>query len=147
MTLSDELHGRVVALAEKGDDLVGEGKCAQGIDKYSEAWQLLPEPKEDWEAATWLLSAIGDAYYSAREFQDSVSAFSGALLCPGGLGNAFIHLRLGQAYWELGDSRRAQDNLARAYMAGGRDVFQAEDPKYLTFLSTCLKPPIGQDAL
>jgi hypothetical protein len=26
-------------------------------------WDLLPEPKTSWEAATWLLGAIGDANF------------------------------------------------------------------------------------
>jgi hypothetical protein len=27
------------------------------------AWDLLPEPQADWEAATWILGAIGDVNF------------------------------------------------------------------------------------
>jgi hypothetical protein len=62
---------------------------------------------------------------------------------PDALGNPFLHLRLGQCRFELGDLDRAADELARAYMADGEDVFDGEDPKYLAFLKTRLQPPPG----
>jgi hypothetical protein len=34
----------------------------------------------------------------------------------------------------LGDEYRASNELARAYMGGGPEIFENEDPKYLTFL-------------
>jgi transposase len=33
---------------------------------YLQAWDLLPEPKTEWEAATWLLAAIGDANFQIQ---------------------------------------------------------------------------------
>jgi hypothetical protein len=58
-------------------------------------------------------------------------------------GNPFLHLRLGQCRFELGDLDRAADELARAYMGDGEDVFEDEAPKYLAFLKTRLQPPSG----
>lgn len=63
--------------------------------------------------------------------------------CPGAIGNPFLHLRLGQCQLELGNNDQAADELTRAYMAEGTTIFQDEDPKYLAFLKTQLKPPIG----
>jgi hypothetical protein len=37
---------------------------------------------------------------------------------------------------ELGDHDRAADELMRAYMGGGPDIFDEDDPKYLAFLRT-----------
>jgi hypothetical protein len=59
----------------------------------------------------------------------------------------FIHLRLGEIAFESGDRRRAADELARAYMGGGREAFATEDPKYLALVEEVLKPPKGQDRL
>ena len=36
---------------------------------------------------------------------------------------------------------RANDELARAYMAAGKAIFDDEDPKYFNHLKTVLKPP------
>ena len=46
------------------------------------------------------------------------------------------HLRLGQALLEQGEQDRAADELIRAYMGGGPELFERDDPKYLAFLST-----------
>jgi hypothetical protein len=56
--------------------------------------------------------------------------------CPGAIGNPFLHLRLGQVQFELGDLTRAADELTRAYMGAGEDIFQEQAPKYFEFLKT-----------
>lgn len=56
--------------------------------------------------------------------------------CPGAIGNPFIHLRLGQAQLELGNTDRAADELMRAYMGGGLEIFAMEDERYLDFLAS-----------
>jgi tetratricopeptide (TPR) repeat protein len=105
--------------------------------------ELLPEPKFDWEASTWLLAAIGDANFLGGHYEQAREALSDAMHCPDAIGNPFIHLRLGQAQFELGNLERAADELARAYMAAGKDIFSEDDPKYFAFLKTVLKPPVG----
>lgn len=59
-----------------------------------------------------------------------------AMRCPDAMGNPFLHLRLGQCQFELAALDRAADELARAYMGGGPELFSQEDPKYLAFLKT-----------
>jgi hypothetical protein len=101
--------------------------------------RLGPEPQTDWAAAKWVLAAIGDANFLCGDFvagRDNLS-----IKCPNGMGNPFLHLRLGQCQLELGDIERAADELARAYMGADMDIFEDEDPKYFAFLKTRLKPP------
>lgn len=97
----------------------------------------MPPPAHDWDAATWILGAIGDAeflrgnYAAARDdLQDAV------VYCPDGLGNPFLHMRLGEAQYELGNRERAADELIRAYAMGDPDLWADEDPKYLDYLAT-----------
>src|SRR5262245_10854513 len=59
--LSDEVHARVQALCEEGDAQAGAQRYAEALQRYWAAWDLLPDPKTEWDAATWLLGAIGDA--------------------------------------------------------------------------------------
>jgi tetratricopeptide (TPR) repeat protein len=141
--LSDEVYERVQALCEAGDDLADDDQFAAALAKYWAAWDLLPEPQTDWPAATEVLAAVGDANYLAGDYAAGRDNLSLAMHCPGGLGNPFLHLRLGQCQFELGDLDRAADELARAYMGDGEDVFEDEDPKYLAFLKTRLQPPPG----
>lgn len=145
--LSDEVHAHVTRLSAIADELVASGDLEKARQKYRAAFELLPEPREDWEAATWTIAAIGDTYFLEGKYDLSRDAFADAVRCAGGLGNAFIHLRLGQCCLELGDRERAADELARAYMAAGREVFENEDPKYFALVESVLKPPPGQDRL
>lgn len=133
----DRTTGRALDHAcERGDALADRGDFDGAIAAFEEAWALLPPPALRWEAATWILTAIGDAQFSAGRFDLAGRALAGAVRAPGGLGNPFIHLRLGQCAFERGELDRAADELMRAYMGDGPRVFEDEDPKYLRFLAT-----------
>lgn len=109
--------------------------------KYWSAWDLLPAPQTKWDAVTWLLAAIGDANFLQGNFEAGRDNLSNAMHCPDAIGNPFLHLRFGQCQYEIGNEKRAADELARAYMAAEEKIFANEDPKYLTFLKTVLTPP------
>lgn len=126
---------------QEGDDLADNGRYREAVEKYLQAFELLPEPKTDWEACTWLLAAIGDANFNSKNYEQASAALNDAMHCPGAIGNPFIHLRLGQSQFELGNLDRANDELARAYMGAGKEIFANEDPKYFAHLKTVLRPP------
>ena len=90
----------------------------------------------EWEAATWILAAIGDANFLSGDYVAGRDNLLTAMRCPGAIGNPFLHMRLGQCQFELDAHDRAADELIRAYMGAGADIFKAEHPKYLTFLAT-----------
>ena len=141
--LPDETHQQIQRLSADGDSLAEAARYPDALAKYWAAWELLPEPKTDWEAATWLLGTIGNANFLAGDFEAGRDNLSTAMHCPGAIGNPFLHLRLGQCQLELGNHDRAADELARAYMAEGHRIFIGQDAKYLTFLKTRLDPPPG----
>ena len=147
MELDNIVHDKIVALCEQADEHVNRGNYSDALAQYSEAWALLPEPKFQWEAALWIIAAIGDAYFFMHDYERALQAFSDAVRCPNGVGNPFTHLRLGECYFELGNKPKAQDELTRAYMGGGRELFNKEDPKYLDLLRSVLQPPAGQTKL
>ena len=76
----------------------------------------MPEPKEAWDAALLIRSAVGDAYFFKGNYMLAAVSFSDAAAKLGGLGNPFVHLRLGECHYELGDMTAAADELARATM-------------------------------
>lgn len=147
MNLDTDLSNRIDRLCEEGDVLAAEEDFRGALEKYRTAWELLPEPKDQWEASTWILTALGDTHFLHKEYQSSLSALTRAVRCPGGLGNPFIHLRLGQCHLEAGDRNAAADELTRAYMEAGQDIFDEEDPKYFKLLQSVLKPPPGKTSL
>jgi hypothetical protein len=141
--LDDAVHERIRDLCAEGDALAEAANYPAGLEKYWAAWDLLPAPQTDWEAATWILAAIGEANFFGGDYVAGRDNLSTAMHCPGAIGNPFLHLRLGQCQLELGDLARATDELTRAYMGGGTEIFEEEDEKYFNFLKTRLDPPPG----
>ena len=114
LELASETHRRIQELGAEADRLREAGDFRTSYDKYKEAWGLLPDPKSEWEAATWLLGSMGDLCFAAGQWEAAREVLEYAMICPGGLGNPFLHLRLGQVRFETGDMDRAADELTRA---------------------------------
>ena len=141
--LPKELTQLIDGLCRKGDQFAGMDQYDDAIEKYSEAWNLLPEPRDQWPAATWILISVGDAHFRLNEFAEGADILLDALHFPDGEDNPFLLLRLGQCLLELGRLDEAADALEEAYRRGGDELFADEDPKYLGFFKTQKKitPP------
>ncbi|WP_229117859.1 tetratricopeptide repeat protein [Enemella evansiae] len=121
-------------VAEAGTDLLDEEDWDGALARFRAGLALIPEPKREWEASTWLNASIGDAHFFAGRYAEARDAFYEASQCPGGLGNPYVQLRLGETELELGHTDAAANALIGAYMQEGREIFEDEDPKYLVFL-------------
>jgi tetratricopeptide (TPR) repeat protein len=100
-----------------------------------DAFDLIPEPRERYAETTWVVASIGDVLLGEREWDKARQAFEDAIGLPGGLGNPYLHMRLGQAEYEVGNLGRASEELMRAYMGAGDELFRDEDPKYLSLVA------------
>lgn len=134
--LSDELYSKIEKLSEQGNDLVDEDDFEGALLKFQTALDLLPEPKDQWEAAMWLYASMGDMYLFTEDFDAAKENFFNALNCPDGQESAFVHLRLGESLFELGEEEKSTDHLLQAYMLEGPEVFAEEEEKYLEFLQS-----------
>ena len=138
MELNDLVYKKIVKLSEQGDELADNFKYDKAILKYEQALNLLPKPIYNWEAATWLLTALGDGYYLNDKYETSLNYFLEAEKCPDGLDNPFIYVRIGECFYELNNFKQAQDYLIRAYMLDGEEVFSDADPKYLNYIKALI---------
>ena len=136
LELDEAVLAKVKSHCARGDELANVRAYSDALKQYWMAWDLLPEPKTEWEAATWVLAAIGDANFLSGDFEAGRDNLGTAMHCPGALGNPFIHLRLGQCQFELGALDRAADELIRAYMGAGPEIFENDERKYIEFLAT-----------
>lgn len=136
LELDESVHRDITRLCKTGDEFAEQGKYEDAVAEYNKAWKLVPEPKNDWEASTWILAAIADSCFSLGKLKSAREALEYAMTCPGGIGNPFLHLRLGQVVFEAGEHDAAADELIRAYMGAGKEIFENEDPKYFAFLKT-----------
>ena len=93
LVLDDRLHEAIVHRCRKGDGLAAVGRGEEAIAEYNKAWMLVPEPRNAWEASTWILAAIADCCFLLGKWKSARSALDYAMICPGAIGNPFVHLR------------------------------------------------------
>jgi tetratricopeptide (TPR) repeat protein len=142
--LPEDISTEVERLSEEGNKYADADKFEKALGRFLAAYQLLPEPRENWEAAMWLLGSIGDMefqmgkYAAAREVLMTAMKFFDE--APG---NPFLSMRLGQCMYELGEKREAANWLSGAFMLEGMHLFGDEDPKYVKFIKSKLEPPPG----
>lgn len=137
--LEDITYAKIKKICAQGDNECEKKNYKEAVKKYRKAWELIPQPKTDWNASTWVLTAIADAYLFNGDYDYAKDSLEYAMHCPEALGNPYIHLRLGQAYYELQEIDKAADQLTRAYMGGGIEIFEGQGNKYLDFLKSKIK--------
>ena len=134
LRMDPETYERIVALYAEGEGHAQAGRPGSALDRYAEAWALIPDPKERWKLSTSVISAIADCWFLAGKYDEVLRALEFGMNCPDAVGNPFLHLRLGQALLEQGQDDRAAEELMRAYEAHGEVIFAHQDPKYLALL-------------
>lgn len=134
--LATETDDQIEELSEQGSFLFDRGDYRGAIGQWQQALAALPPPANDWEAAMWLHSSIGDAYYQSERYAQARAALSEGLGAPGALENPFVWYRLGQSEHKSGDMPAALEHLLRAYMLDGRTIFDADEEgqQYLELL-------------
>jgi tetratricopeptide (TPR) repeat protein len=132
--LDHHLAARITDLCDRGDQDVEQGRFDDAIVKYESALELVPKPFYAWKASAWILTALGETHFFRKDYRAAHAALTDALRCHGSVGNPFLHLRLGQVELELGNRGRARDELHRAFVRAGLELFDGEDPKYLAII-------------
>ena len=132
--LGRDIAAHIERLCAKGDIDADRGRYSDALGSYWAAWDLLPEPQTGYQAATCILAAVGDANFLGGDYTAGCDNLATAMNCPGGVGSAYLHLRLGQCQFELALHAQARRELGRAWHGGGAALFDDEDPKYLQFL-------------
>lgn len=130
MTLDAKVYQAIEQHCAEGDRHTEADAFDLALAEYQQAWDLLPDPPRAWEVATWIQIAMADACFFAGRFQQAEQALEFAQTCPGGFGNPYVDLRLGQVLFELDETEAARECLQRAYQAGGEELFEGEDEKY-----------------
>jgi tetratricopeptide (TPR) repeat protein len=135
MELNDDVYEQITTLAEAGDEFAENEIFGSAISKYQLALDLLPEPKTDWEAATWLYVALGDALFSQKDFDAAFDAYQQALMSPDGTGNPYIWFCLGEVFYVQNNLEKAKTHFMSAYLLDGEEIFKDTDPAYLSLIS------------
>ena len=140
MNLNEKVYSEIVRLSKEGDAFCDNEEYQYAKEKYMLALDLVPNPKRDWEAATWLYIALGDVSFLLKSYNEATEYLFEAINCPDGLGNPFIMLRLGESLFENGgDMNRIKDYLMRAFLLGGKEIFEGEDQKYFSLIEEIVR--------
>lgn len=133
--IDDETFDEISRLSEEGNDLLDEkGDWKGAIEVWKKALELVPEPKEEFEASTWLFASIGEAWRTGEDAVSALAAFEEAFRCPDGPENPFIRLGLGKCLYDVGRKESAMEHLAEAYRLEGEEIFAEGDELYLEAL-------------
>lgn len=136
MAPTDSVDGKLKELFAQGDTLLGQDQYARALALYQQALGLIPEPVKAHRLAALTYANIGDACLLLKKHEEARRAFQDALQSAGGEGNAYVHLRLGQCAYELGDLGQAEAHLSRAHALKGEGIFEGEDEKYSRFVGS-----------
>ncbi|MGK5060305.1 tetratricopeptide repeat protein [Janthinobacterium sp. LB2P49] len=131
MDLPSNVSKQVDLLSEMGNDLADQGEFSQAAERWTQALDLLPPPQADWDAYTWLKASIGDALYQLANFCAAREALFDAVNGPDGQVNPFVHYRLGQTEVALKNEEAGIEELLKAYMLDGEEIFNEEEDGHI----------------
>lgn len=117
------------ALALKGNELLAADDWRGAIAVWQRGLAMLPQPRDEQPEAMWFHASIGDAHHSGGEWANGEQELRQALRCAGGVGNAYVWLRLGQCLMAQGDRAGATEALMGAYLLEGEEIFDGDDPE------------------
>jgi hypothetical protein len=140
--LPDDLNQKRRDLTDQGSRFQMGHKNLKAADCYIKAYELLPEPKDQWNCTSVVLRGIAENYYlkaffdsksedeSRKYYLLSLQYFEEYMKDPDSIGAAVNHSKIGRIWYELGDFENAKEELMRAYMAEGKEWFDDLDLKY-----------------
>lgn len=133
--LPQAIADKIDDLSERGNVLLDDqGDWRGAVAAWREALNLLPSPKTEWEAWTWLNASIGDALRQGGAPEAAKAALFDALNGPDAQTQPFVQFRLGQTLVDLGEADKGVEHLLRAYMLEGEEIFEEDGQAYLKLL-------------
>lgn len=143
-SMDKEIYLNIDSKADEAIEYYLEGKRAKAIATYLDALDLIPEPKTMWEESWTFYWGISELFFQSENFSKALEYLKICVRCPNGLGNPKVHLRLGQINFLMGNFEQSKDELMRAYMGGGEEIFANEDKKYFAFILPDINRPFSK---
>ena len=130
-TVSEEIADRLMDSADAHFELY---EMEEAIDLYNKAYRVLQTRRELEEKAVWALAALGDCHFILGDLHEALRTYIRAFNLPTGYASAYVLLRAGQVYLEMGNTAQARHYLLQAYLIEGDSLFANEDEKYFTLI-------------
>lgn len=130
---NQNLEALIVSTVEKGNELHSRKSYDGALKEYFIAWELLPEPKLDWEIASWIAACIYSAYFDIAAFTKAKEWAEVALRTRGSDIDTAPLIDLGMVCFELESFDESYNYFDAAYNYGKARPFKGKPKKYLEF--------------
>jgi len=115
---------------------VREGQQTLAEKYYFEAWNLLPEPKHQWDSSLIMALDLVDFYFNVRNFKAALEWLEFADQAAEGSYNSGNLVWFGKIKYEQGEFEAARQAFEEVFKTWRTRPFRDEDPKYLEFYKT-----------
>ncbi len=122
-SLDQAIVDQIYALMREGFEHAKQGRHQKGVPLFRRAWDLLPEPKYEWDISKITLFRLAKFFRDAHLFSEAHEWVDQVAKCPIQLGEGTAELTKGTIYFAAGDLDSAFAWLDKAYKASGRRVF------------------------
>lgn len=139
MDLDEEIYEKINELLDSAEDDVRICEFDKAMDKYNQALNLLEDDIEEYDISTMIYASMGDAMYLAGDYDKAKNAFYDAMDCPGGIANPYILFRLGQCFYDCGNTEKAKEYFIRTYMMDGINLFNTSNKKYFKVIENMVE--------
>ncbi|KIY37962.1 hypothetical protein TZ03_25205 [Pseudomonas sp. 10-1B] len=128
------LYKNIVAVVEEGNIQHESGAYEAALERYSESWHMLPEPKEQWDLSHWIAKCYSSLYLALGAYGEAkIWAIRAVQTKPPRETSSFIFL--GASYLGLDEKESAYEFFKKAFEIGKKRAFQGFDGKYFGFLN------------
>lgn len=132
--LADKIFKKINLFNINAEQFIADEIFSDAIKEYQKAWNILPEPKQLWDAALWMKVGQAECFMALDDYLSAKQKLLDAMLCGGAVNNPLVHLLLGICCFELNEKKCAQEELQIAFDLEGAGIFHEGDEKYQQFL-------------
>lgn len=132
--INAELKNRIIGIITEGNECDDNKEFKAAIDNYDKAYDILPEPKFEWEMlSAWLAGSYFNAYFALGNFAEAKHWAGIELKYRSSDIDVGPFIDIGMASYELGQLDEAYENFNAAYIYGKERSFKEYPKKYLNF--------------
>lgn len=132
-------HYYIEQLCHDGSTALEEKQYQLAIEQFQTALSLLDDAHAYGEAALWIYSSLGDAYFALQDYTRATRFFDTCTVCESGKENAFILYRLGECAYFLNDIKKATSYFLRSYQQDSEGLLVKQHPEYLVLIQPFLE--------
>lgn len=132
--LSDEqpkVASQIDMLLEKGNDLNISDE--EALKYFLDAWDLVPDPKANWEISFWIAACIKDLYFYRQDYEKAKVWGEWRYQHSDNTIDVAPAYDLGMILFELGDIDEAYKKFSEVYNKGKYRPFRDRPQKYWEF--------------